>query len=99
MNRLTAPSIVFIELDLVDLVLHIRHSPLNVLSPGSFVNAAEQNIDLFQTQSLGLGDEEPHKDAVGQAEDAEHEEGAPADGVDGFGGNFGDNELGQKVRI
>jgi len=71
---------------------------LDVGAPLLLVDHAKQHINLLQTAALGLLHEEENEDAHGQTEDAEHEEGAPADVVHGGGGHLGDDEVEEPLR-
>lgn len=71
----------------------LRKSHLNVPLPASSIHIPKQHIDLFEAELLGLGDEDPDERRHGEAEAAEHDEGAPFDAVDGFGRDFGDDEV------
>lgn len=71
---------------LVKHLLHIRRSL-------RLIHTSKQDIHILQTATLGLLDEESHKYAHGETKDAKHEESAPADVVDGVGGDFGDDEV------
>lgn len=89
---------VLIKLDLVSLVLSIAHRALDILLPLLRRRASEQHVDLFERHLLGLRDEEEDEDSVREAEDAEHDEGFPPDVVDGFRGDFRDDEVEEPLR-
>lgn len=72
-------------------LLHIRRSL-------RLIHTSKQDIHILQTAPFGLLDEESHEDAHGATEDAEHEERAPADVIDGIGGDFGDDEVEEPLR-
>lgn len=57
------------------------------------VDGTEENIHVLEGLLLGLLDHEDGKGAVCEAENAEHDEGAPADVADGMGCELGDDEV------
>jgi hypothetical protein len=78
------------NLSLVQGVLDIGTSLL-------LIDSTEDEIHLLEGAALGLFEENDHKDAHGEAEDAEHEESSPANLVDGARGDFGDDEVEQPL--
>lgn len=56
------------------------------------IDSTEENVHILKTAALGLLGEDNDEDTHGNAEDTKHEECAPADVVDGFGGDFSDDE-------
>lgn len=79
-----------LHLVLVQGVLHIR--PALFLS-----NATEDQVHFLQSPALGFLHEDGHKYTHGSAEDTEHDEGLPANAVDGTGGDLGDDEVEQPL--
>lgn len=76
---------------LVQGVLHIRTALL-------LSNATEDQVHFLQGPALGFLHEDGHKDTHGSAEDTKHDEGLPANVVDGIGGDLGDDEVEQPLR-
>lgn len=70
---------------------------LDIGAPLRVVDRAEQDVHVLQTAVLGLLHEDQHKDAHGQAEDAEHQEGPPPDVVDRRRGDLRDDEVKQPL--
>jgi len=66
--------------------LHISSTHISIHSP-------EKDLHILESPAFGLLDEEVDKDKVGSAEDAKHEEDAPANVVDGAGCHVGDGEI------
>lgn len=71
------------------LVKHLLH----ICRSLRLIHTSKQDIHILQTSALGLLDEESYEYAHGETEDAEHEECAPADVVDGIWGDFRDDEV------
>ena len=57
------------------------------------IDGAKEDIHVLERLALGLLDEEEDPHAHGYAEDAEHYERAPADGVHGIGRDFRDAKV------
>ena len=62
------------------------------------VDGAEQHVHALERAAFRLLDEEPDEGEVAEAQAAEHDEGAPADVVDGVGRDFGDHEAEEPLR-
>ena len=71
---------------------------LDIRATLGLVDRAEQHVHVFQTTALGLLKEEKHKHAHGHAEDAKHQEGSPADVVDGTRGDLRDDKVEEPLR-
>lgn len=79
-----------LKLVLVQSVLHIRTTLF-------LSNGTEDQIHVLQGPALGFFHEESDKDSIGSAEDAEHDEGLPANAVDGTRSNFSNDEVEQPL--
>ena len=79
-----------LELGLVQSVLHIRTTLL-------LSNGTKDQIHFLQGPALGFLNEEGDKDSISSAEDAEHDEGLPANAMDGARGDLGNNEVEQPL--
>ena len=60
-------------------------------------NGTKDEVHLFQGPALGFFHENNDKDSISSAEDAEHDEGLPANAVDSTGSDLGDDEVEQPL--
>lgn len=77
--------------------LSLLQSVLDISTSLLLINSAEDEIHLLEGAALGLFEEYNHKDAHGKTEDTEHEEGSPADLVDGARSDLGNDEVEQPL--
>lgn len=68
------------------------HSMFHRSTAVRLVDSAEEDVHVLETAALGLLGENDDEDTHGNAEDTKHEESPPANVVDSFGGDFGDDE-------
>lgn len=99
-NSLLIPALLLVSLRRLHMLTLLRLRNMRLVQHlfhirGSLrlIYTSEQDIHILQTSSLCLLDEESREDAHGAAKDAEHEECAPTDVIDGVGGDFGDDEI------
>lgn len=74
----------------VQSVLHIRTTLF-------LSNGTEDKVHLFQGPALGFFHEKSDKDSISSAEDAEHDEGLPANAVDSTGSDLGNDKVEQPL--
>lgn len=86
-----------IPLVMHDILLRMQDG-LDIPSPLLGIHPAEQEIQLLQRLPLGLAHDQEGPGAHAQTEEAEHEEGAPADVGHGDRRDLGDGEVAQPLR-
>lgn len=74
------------HLGLIKHLLHVCQSLRRIYT-------SKEDIHIFKTATFCLLEEESDEDGHGDTEDAEHEERAPADGVDGMWCDLGNDEV------
>jgi len=79
--------------------IFLRNSQLNILSSLLGCNSSKQNVHLFQTAPGRVLEENQDESSHGGTEASEHDEGAPADAVDGCGCDFRDDKVEQPLLI
>lgn len=82
-------------LRMVNLVL--VQSVLNIRTTLFLSDRTEDQVHLFQGPALGFLHEESDEDPIGSAEDTEHDEGLPANAVDGTRSNLGNDKVEQPL--
>lgn len=78
--------------------LLVRERHLDIQTPLLRIHGTEKYVNVLELQALGLLDKEEDEDAHAEAEHAKHDECAPADVVDGCGGELCDAEVEEPER-
>lgn len=73
--------------------IFLSNGQLHIFSSLLGRHGSEKNIHLFQTAACSVFQEDENESAHGRAKDAKHDESAPADAVDGRGGDLCDDEI------